>query len=130
MELLSELPVADHPSRIAQLARAGATEEDIAAELQIPLARLRKRFRRELKRARAMGRNQILENVFEKAKSGESVPTTTFWLKSQCGWRDTGPSQAPPTIVRHILAVGDFSNSKPGVESVPPGSWRDRDILS
>lgn len=112
MENISEPSGIDPRARIAQLACVGATEEDIAAELQIPLTRLRKRFRRELKRARATGRNQILESVFESAKSGKSVPISTFWLKSQCGWRDTGPSQPPP-VIQSILHIELESNNRP-----------------
>ena len=113
MENITEPLNTDRRARIAQLARAGAADEDIAAELLMPLKRLRRRFRIELKRGRAMGRNQIVESFFDNVKSGNSMPITMFWLKSQCGWRDTGPTQDPRPI-QSILKVVVDSNGKEG----------------
>jgi len=78
---------------IAKLARTGATEEDIAAELQIPLKRLQKRYRREIEKSRAIAKNEMLAHLYETAKSRANTTATMFWVRTQCGWRDTGASE-------------------------------------
>jgi hypothetical protein len=78
---------------VARLARTGASEEDIAAELQIPLKRLQKRYRREIEKSRAIAKNEMLAHLYETAKSRTNTAATMFWVKTQCGWRDTGASE-------------------------------------
>lgn len=92
-------------SRVERLAQIGATEEDIATELQIPVNRLQKRFRRELDRGAVQGRNQVLEKLFENAQSGSNMAAASLWVKAKCGWRDTGPSAHSPAITHAILEI-------------------------
>jgi hypothetical protein len=95
----------DPKSRIYDLARFGATEEDIAAELEIPLKRLQKRFRRELRTGEAKGKHEVLEKLFETAKACANVAATSLWVKARCGWRDTGAGAHSPAIVHSILQI-------------------------
>lgn len=110
MEQLFKIPSADHRHRVENLARIGAAEEDIAAELHIPLKRLRKRFSRELERGSAKGRNEVLEELFDKAKSGSNVTATSLWVKARCGWRDTGTAYHSPVVIHSVLKVNTTGN--------------------
>ena len=110
MEQLFKIPAADHPRRVENLARIGAAEEDIAAELHMPLKRLRKLFGRELERGSAKGRNEVLEELFAKAKSGSNLTATSLWVKARCGWRDTGSVYHSPAVIHSVLKVNTTSN--------------------
>jgi hypothetical protein len=108
------MSIADqHRNRVEKLAQIGATPEDIAAELQIPLRRLQKRFRRELERGQAIGKHTILEKLFENASSGTNLGATSLWVKSRCGWRDTGASPQSATVVHSVLKVSEQLNTQP-----------------
>jgi len=105
MENRLEMPSPEDRERVSQLARIGASEETIAAELLISRTRLKKYFRRELKQGEAKGKHTILENLYEAAASGSSNAATTFWVKSKCGWRDTGVPPMPPQIIKSVLQI-------------------------
>ena len=105
MSLIPKLSPPDELKRVAELARTGASEENIAAELQIPLKRLQKRYRREIERNRATAKNEMLAHLYETAKSGSNSTTTTFWVKSQCGWRDTGSSTEGALVLQPIINI-------------------------
>jgi hypothetical protein len=109
MSQLLKIPsgvVRDHEAaRIERLAQVGATPEDIAAELQMPLKRLHKRFRRELERGAVRGKHDVLEKLFENASSGASVTATSLWVKARCGWRDTGSGSNSPTVIQSVLEI-------------------------
>ena len=91
--------------RIERLAQVGATPEDIAAELQMPLKRLNKRFRRELERGAVRGKHDVLEKLFENASSGANATATSLWVKARCGWRDTGPVSNPPSVIQSVVKI-------------------------
>lgn len=103
-QLLDTLP-GDHKHRVAQLAAFGATEEDIAADLQIPLKRLQKRFRVELERGSASGKHEVLGKLFESARSGSNISATALWVKARCGWRDTGSANNLQTTIESLLEI-------------------------
>src|SRR5581483_7336953 len=105
MGQLLEMPSLRDKERVAQLARVGASEESIAAELQIPVKRLKKRFRRELEQGHAQGKHQVLENLYQAATSGSNNTVTTFWVKSRCGWRDTGASTESTQMINAVLQI-------------------------
>lgn len=105
MEQLLETPPGDHKHRVAQLAAFGATEEDIAADLQIPLKRLQKRFRVELERGNASGKHEVLEKLFDHARSGSNLGATALWVKARCGWRDTGSANNGQTFIESLLEI-------------------------
>ena len=92
-------------NRIERLAEIGATPEDIAIELQIPLKRLQKRYRRELERGVVQGKHQMLEKLFENAATGSNLAATSLWVKARCGWRDTGVSSNAPHVVQSLLEI-------------------------
>ena len=100
-----------HKHRVEQLAQFGATPEGIAAELQIPVGRVRKRFRRELERGEAMGKHTVLQKLFENAASGNNMPATSLWVKSRCGWRDTGASPQSQTVIHSVLKINQFDKN-------------------
>lgn len=102
---LFEMPLQDGKDRIFRLAQTGATDEDIAVELQIPLKRLQKRYRRELEKGRVKGKQEMLAQLYETASSGSNTTATMFWVKSKCGWRDTGASGDNVQIIRPILEI-------------------------
>ncbi|MBV8072760.1 MAG: hypothetical protein JO270_22845 [Acidobacteriaceae bacterium] len=114
-----------HRYRVEQLAQFGSTPEDIAAQLQIPLTRLQKRFHRELARGRATGKHIVLEKLFENASSGNNMSATSLWVKSQCGWRDTGASPQSPTVVHSILKVIEAGNKPVQTEPLGKNDVRD-----
>ena len=103
--------------RVERLAQIGATPEDIATELQIPLKRLQKRFRRDLERAAVQGKHQVLEKLFESATSGSNFQTMSLWVKARCGWRDTGVSSSSPSTVYSVLEVTTQSTCSPKTEN-------------
>jgi orotate phosphoribosyltransferase-like protein len=105
MPLLPKLSPPDELKRVAELARTGATEENIAAELQISLKRLQKRYRREIERNRATAKNEMLAHLYETAKSGSNSTAAMFWVKSQCGWRDTGSSSESTVVLQPIINI-------------------------
>jgi len=105
MRQLLQMPLAGQKLRVEELAQIGAAEEDIALELQIPLKRLQKRFRRELERGSAKGKSEVLQGLFEKAKSGSNMTATALWVKARCGWRDTGSGQNAPEVIHSVLKV-------------------------
>jgi hypothetical protein len=105
MEKLFEIPSPEDRERVSQLARIGATEETIAAELRLPVKRLKKQFRRELQQGDAKGKHEILANLYEAAASGSNNAATTFWVKSKCGWRDTGASAEAVQIIKAVLEI-------------------------
>ena len=124
MESTPEVCPGDPPSwQVEDLARVGASEEDIAAELDMSLETLCSQFDKELKRGSASGRNQVLRTFFGKVVSGENIGALTTWVKSRCGWRDTAVTQMQPNIV-YQLAVdcvdpgnGQSSNLSPVSQS-------------
>ncbi len=104
MGKLLHMPSVDQKERVRNLVRIGTAEQDIADELQIPLKRLQKRFRRELEKASAEGKTGVLQKLYDMATSGSNTTATIFWVKAKCGWRDTGaapvaPQAWPPFIV-------------------------------
>ena len=98
----------DHEERIEYLARFGATQEDIAAELQIPLECVKDEHQRAFERGQAIGRNMILERLFHNAASGSNFAATTLWVKARCGWRETGSASSTPTYINSVLRIMPF----------------------
>jgi len=104
-QLLQMPPLDNLNNRVERLAQIGATPEDIAADLQIPLKRLQKRFRRELERGEALGKHTVLEKLFDNASSGNNMAATSLWVKARCGWRDSGASGNSPSMIKSILRI-------------------------
>jgi hypothetical protein len=80
----------EYKDRVEELAGVGATEEDIAAELRIPLEDLRERYREPLAYGNAKGKNNILTAFYKQVQSGTNFSATSMWVKARCGWRENG----------------------------------------
>jgi hypothetical protein len=106
MGKLLYLPKQEQQEQVRSWATIGCSHDDIAASLNMPLKRLQKLFRRELELGEAEGRHQVLEKLHQLVVKGESVTATIFWVKSRCGWRDTGAAEKtaasswPPFVVK------------------------------
>ena len=105
----------NHQERVEKLACFGATQEDIAAELQISLQCVEDQFQLEYERGQAVGKHIILEKLFDSAASGSNMAATALWVKARCGWRDTGPASQSPTTIYSILEIST------GCDAVPKG---------
>jgi hypothetical protein len=77
--------------QVEKKAGVGIRHEDIAAVLGMTAKTLRKHFRRELDRGAIEANTQVLETLFEMAKSGKNTAATIFWVKTRCGWREETP---------------------------------------
>jgi hypothetical protein len=76
--------------RVEELAGAGAPEEDIAAELRIPLADLREHYGEALTYGNAKGKNDILTTFYKQVQAGTNFSSVSMWVKARCGWRENG----------------------------------------
>lgn len=56
--------------------------------LPINAITLRRRFRHELDRGKAVANTRIKQSLFEAATGGH-FGSQVFWLKTQCGWKET-----------------------------------------
>jgi len=106
MPRLRYTPSDDDRFRARDLAAIGASHDDIAAQLRVPLPKLEKIFKDELRAGAAHGRELALRKLHALATSGDSAPMLSFWVKAQCGWRDTGAPQGITAAIRHVLVIG------------------------
>ncbi|HEX4748147.1 MAG TPA: hypothetical protein VH302_01270 [Bryobacteraceae bacterium] len=86
-------------------AKTGATEEDIAALLDLPVNKLKRHFKAELRKGAAQGRLDVLNNLHELATSKSNMAATALWVKARCGWRDTGTAAHPANAIKAILEI-------------------------
>jgi hypothetical protein len=106
MGRLLYMPSIHEREQVRNWASTGAAEEDIAVQLDIPVKRVRKLFRRELQLGEAGGKQRVLDKLHEVATSGSNITAMIFWVKSKCGWRDSGASANtaspnwPPFVVK------------------------------
>lgn len=99
-------PLSNEQTRqIEELAGYGASEEDIAAELRIPLNYLKEHHCDDLAYGNAKGRNAVLKNLYEQVQSGTNVTTISLWVRSRCGWRDTGSANAPSSLPVNVNII-------------------------
>jgi hypothetical protein len=112
------IPEPYHADRVFELAGIGASREDIAAEIGSSVRKLEKLYRRELKKGAAQGREQVLQKLHEIARRGQNASLVTFYVKAQCGWRDTGnPVNNAGVIRRHVFRFNCMPGAKP--EAMP-----------
>jgi hypothetical protein len=105
MELTPEVPLDDKLSRIENLAAIGAANEDIAITVDIPLADLLADYAAQIERGRAAGRVKALETTFNSVVNGTNAATTGLWLKSQCGWGDSGNTAERESVLNVIKII-------------------------
>jgi hypothetical protein len=90
---LSEKDLAE----VEMLAGLGMRYEDIALTKGVCLETLKKYAGEMLDRGKAKAKAQVMQSAFKMALSGKHPAMTTFWLKTQCGWREKGVEQ-PVTV--------------------------------
>ena len=95
-------PTLEDRLRVRELASIGMSDDDIASLLCLRLPKLQRLFRLELKQGAAGGREQALRKLYALATSGENWNALAFFVKSRCGWRDTGPAHSAPTVIRQV----------------------------
>src|SRR5580693_4275849 len=77
---------------VRSMAATGFKQEDIAACLGtegIDPKTMRKHFRIELKTARLKANAAVANRAYQMAVTGNPPSSTYFYLKTQCGWRET-----------------------------------------
>lgn len=81
---------------VRKLAGYGLTHDEISAVIINPQTdksldddTLRKHFPDELREGKAETRTKVARTAYQMAVSGETPAMTMFWLKTQCGWRET-----------------------------------------
>ena len=79
------------------LAGLGMRYEDIALTKGVCVENLKKYAGEMLERGKAKAKAQVMQSAFKMALSGKHPAMTTFWLKTQCGWREKGVEQ-PVTV--------------------------------
>jgi hypothetical protein len=100
------LQLQEHRQRVREWSMAGATQEEVAQWLGMPLKRVHRLFRAELREGEAHGKQTILKKLYEAASSGENLNAMLFWVKAKCGWRDTGVRESvaalawPPFVLK------------------------------
>ncbi len=112
-------PTTDDQARVRELAAIGMSDDDIASQLGLPVPRLQKIFRLELKQGAAAGREHALNKLHTIALSGENVTALHFWVKARCGWRDTGPAQNAASAITRITLFKQASEPQPNPASSP-----------
>lgn len=83
-------PSFEDQRRVRELASLGASQPDIAVQLRLPLPKLQKIFEQELAEGAAEGRESALRKLNQAVMKDNNIAALTFYIKSQCGWRDTG----------------------------------------
>lgn len=99
-------------SLVRELATIGASQEDIAAKICLPVQKVQKLFKHELRQGAAEGKELALKKLHEIAIAGENFPALSFYIKARCGWRDTGTPSGTVGIVRQIVRFGRLENGR------------------
>jgi hypothetical protein len=90
---------------VRSMAGYGMTQQDIATSLGLRATKtLRKHFRKELDGGMVDAKAQVLQTLYQMAKSGACPAATIFWVKTRVGWRDiqtveTRPAAIPDFVV-------------------------------
>jgi hypothetical protein len=121
MPKLQYVPTSDDPLRVRELAAIGVSQDDIAAQLGLTPRKLNKLFPVELKKGAAEGRERAIRTLHGLAMSGNNSVLLTFWVKAQCGWRDTGTVQSLLKVAREVLCFHPATAPKqePSLDNPP-----------
>jgi hypothetical protein len=98
--------VTDESTRdVKQMAGLGFPEDDIARFLGISGARLRRLFRTELCRGPIEANREVMQALFDTARSGKNATATMFWAKARCGMQEKNPGEmvAEPPVTRIVF---------------------------
>ena len=122
-----------HRGLVAALSGAGIPQDVICRildlqpgknRLQITKNTLRVKFKDELENGMVIANGMVMNTAFHQAISGDTPAMTMFWLKTRCGWRETGPVDDSPestaSRIREFLQEADNLREKkpePGPEA-------------
>lgn len=81
-------PTKESKQRIEKMAGFGLPHEQIGAVVNIDAKTLRKYYRHELDRGKAIANVKIAETLFHKATEDKDTAALIWWTKCQMGWTD------------------------------------------
>jgi hypothetical protein len=82
---LGERPTAVEEQQLRELALAGCTDEEVAAELNVPVTQLCEAYGATLDRLRLVGNSIVRRCIWEKAISDNEVALLRLLAASRCG---------------------------------------------
>lgn len=88
---------------IKALAKVGIPQKDIAEEVDLAPATIRKHYRRELDLGKQAATAQVIETAWRMAVSGQAWPATKWWLSVVLNLRETEEHTH-----EHSLSGGDI----------------------
>ncbi len=96
-------PTFEDQRRVRELAALGASQPDIAVQLRLPLPKLQKIFAQELAEGAAEGREHALRKLNQAVMQDNNIAALNFFIKAQCGWRDTGLPQGLAPAIHKVM---------------------------
>ena len=96
-------PTPEDRLRVHERAAIGMSDDDMAAQLRLPVRRFQKLFRFEIKEGAAAGRERALTKLHSLAISDKHPSVLLFLVKARCGWRDTGPTHSAADVIERIV---------------------------
>lgn len=95
---------------VEALAANGLTQQQIADSLGISVSTIESRLRENeefkdaIKRGKSKGIAMIANQLFKKAKSGDTT-SMIFFLKTQAGWKETQAVEAKVNLVDEVTSL-------------------------
>ena len=96
--------------QIQTMAGYGLTVDAIAAVMGMARMTLYAYCMEDLDKGRADGHKAVAKTLYEMATDSEHPSMTTFYLKTQCGWRETTAIEFPDENGRPQRIIGDTVN--------------------
>lgn len=96
--------------QVEMLAANGLTQQQIADSLGISVSTIESRLRENeefkdaIKKGKAKGIALIANQLFEKAKSGDTT-SIIFYLKTQAGWKETQAVETKISLVDEVASL-------------------------
>lgn len=96
--------------QVETLAANGLTQQQIADSLGISVSTIESRLRENeefkdaIKKGKAKGIALIANQLFEKAKSGDTT-SIIFYLKTQAGWKETQAVETKISLVDEVASL-------------------------
>lgn len=88
-------------AKVKEFAQSGVTQRDIAAAISVSINTLRKHYKDELNRSRAVANQAVAGMLYEQCKKG-NVTAQIFWLKTRGGWRESVESASTNNEVSKV----------------------------
>jgi len=80
---------------IQVLSGQGLRDDQVAILVKIPLQTMLVYCREDLNIGKAVAHDKVTKSLFEMALDKEHVNATMFYLKTQCGWKETSNIEFP-----------------------------------